>query len=619
MSTFRISKHFVLLAGLILASALCFAKPADFRPDEILVKLKPGVSAQEVGRLHGMTPDKFIPRINVHCFRLPPGLSVDRAAQLLNKNPNVLLASPNHILRAVYIPEDEWFDWFQWGFYNPPYRCDVHGPEAWDLETGSEDTIIAIVDTGIDSEHPDLMDKVIPGYNAIDGSWDTEDDFFHGTFVAGIAGASTDNFEGIAGMDWNARLMPIKVLDATGYGDEADAAEGIMWAVDHGAKIINLSLGTYLQVPVLESAVNEAWNAGCVIACASGNDDTDDRVEPHYPSYYPATISVGATNEYDERCTEWDWGYGGSNYGDSLDVMAPGNWVFSTVPTWFETLLEVPYEFMSGTSASAPFVCGLAGLIWAAHPAWTNQQIRDQIEKTCDDLDLYGTGWDRYTGWGRINAFRALDEAFDDYQNISDLRDLPDGASIALPEKPVIAGTAEFSDRFYIEEPDRSSGIMVYYGSQVTVPTSIGDLAKVSGRLSVIDGHRALISPRVSASTGPTYLTPLGMSNKSLGGSLTGYGGVTGGLGLVNSGLLVKTWGKVLSHGWNYFYIDDGCRLEDGSGLLGLKVNCGSLSKPSIGRYVGVTGVSAVEVPTGTQIRIRMLKVRQQSDMVQIN
>ena len=588
-------------------------RPDAYKPGEILVKFKPGAPAQAIIASHRATVREFVPRIDVHCLRLPPGLSVSEAVEKFRRNPNVVFASPNHIVYATVFPDDEWFEWFQWGLYNTEGRHDIHAPEAWNLHTGSASTIIAIIDTGIEADHPDLSAKVIQGYNAINGSTDTDDDHMHGTFVAGIAAASTNNYEGIAGVDWHARLMPVKVLDASGQGEEIDAAEGIIWAVNNGAKIINLSIGTYLNVPALEAAVNAAWDDGSVVVCSSGNDDLDDATSPHYPSYYPATIAVGATNEYDERCTYEDWGEGGSNYGDSLDVMAPGNWIFSTAPTWYPTMLGVPYELMSGTSASAPFVSGLAGLVWAAHPTWTNQQVRNQIEQTCDDIG--STGWDRYTGWGRINAYRALSEAFDVYPTVASLRNAADGTFVSLPARPVTAGTTNFTNRFYIEDPDRSAGIMVYYGSTVTTPTSIGDSAEVSGKLSLVGGERAIINPKVTVHSPVAVPKALAMLNRSVGGELTSYGGATGGNGLVNTGLLIQSWGRVTAVGWNYFYMDDGGNVEDGSGFTGLKVYTGKLTRPARDDFVVVTGISSAEIPPETEVRIAVLRPRQRSDI----
>lgn len=620
----------ILAIYFLILPTLCFALPwkhslprhEKYVPGEILVQFRKGAPADKIIKEHGASVKEVIPRINVYRLRLPKGKTIEEAQAEFSRNPHVNFASPNHIIHADLFPNDELF-FLQWGLYNSYGRCDIHAPEAWDINTGSDSIIIAIIDTGIDSSHPDLAGKIVAGYNAIDGSSNTEDDHMHGTFVSGIAAAWGDDYTGIAGVNWNALLMPIKVLNADGYGEEADAAEGIIWAVEHGAKVINMSIGTYLHVPALESAVNEAWAAGCVLTAASGNDGLDDRTDPHYPSYYPATISVGATNEYDMRCTAADWGEGGSNYGDSLDVMAPGNFIISSVPWWYWSWLFDGYEILSGTSASTPFVSGLAALIWSAHPDWTNQQVRDQIEQTCDDIGT--TGWDRYTGWGRINAYRALSEAFETYSTIGELWNAEIGEFVKLSAKPVTAGTAQFGDRFYIEEPDRSAGIMVYYGQSVTTPTSIGDLVEVAGELYTAkpedfpNGELAIINPRVTIVGNGITVAPLGISNKDVGGQELGYRGITGGIGLPNTGLLVKTWGKVTSVGRNFIYIDDGSNLDDGSGLTGLKVYTAGTPSVKKNDFVSVTGISTIEIPAYTEIRIPVIRARQPADIKKLN
>lgn len=632
----RMCRTLILSVCLALIAASLFAAPKDeYRSGEILVKFKPGTAAKSASNTLGATLLKSVPHIDVHRLKLKSGQSVEDAVAKFSKNPNVIWAAPNHVVRlASTMPNDEWFEgseWCipeleicvplggQWGLYNTDGRHDIHGPEAWDIEQGSEDTIIAVVDTGIQSYHWDLAGRVLDGYNVLNSSMDTDDDHGHGTFVASVAAANTNNYDGVAGVDWNASLMPIKVLDANGEGGEAGAAEGIIWAADHGAKIINLSFGTYDQVQALEDAVNYAWNAGALVVAASGNDDSDDADERHYPSYYPACISVGATNEYDQRCTAMDWLLGGSNYGDSLDVMAPGNNIYGAVPgyydEWFGEWTE--YEAMTGTSAAAPFVSGLAGLIWAHNPTWNNEQVRDQIELTCDDLGE--AGWDRYTGWGRINAFRAVSEQLAVCATIGQARSEQEDTYISLLTKVVTAGTDSLVDRFYIEESDRSAGLMVYCGPSGSIQTSVGDSVRIRGKLDYIDGELALTLPRVVATGTGTVPRAVGMSAKAVTGTLPSYGGETPAIGLNNIGLLIRVWGRVKSVGWNFFYLDDGASLIDGSGFTGLKAYTDRLNRPKVGDLLSVTGISSVEVPFGTDLRIPVLRTRQDSDILKLN
>lgn len=637
----KVMRSAIFLLGMCLV--LCIfgtavdASSDKVRPGEILVKYKTGITAKAMSAALGGRLDRSLPRIGVHRVKLKAGQSVEDAVAKFGKNRNVVWAGPNHIVRLMNtMPNDEWFEGQefcipeleicipmggQWGLYNPEGRRDIHAPEAWDIERGSASTIIAVVDTGVQSYHWDLSGRVLEGYNVFDGSTDADDDQGHGTSVASIAAANTNNEDGIAGVDWNAMILPVKVLNSDGEGDEFGVAQGMIWAVDHGAKILNLSFGAYETAQVLEDAANYAWNAGCVIVAASGNSNYDDAINPCYPAHYPVCISVGASNEYDQRCSPMDWLIGGSDYGDELDVMAPGNNIYAAVPgyydEWFGEWTE--YEATSGTSAATPFVAGLAGLIWAHNPTWTNQQVRDQIERTCDDIG--SPGWDRYTGWGRINAYRALTEAPTTYGSIGDALAQPDGTSVSLSGKVVTAGTSNFADadRFYVEESDRSAGIMVYCGSGSTISADIGDKVRITGMLSVVGGERALTNPRVTPDGTGDVPRALGMPARSIGGVLPSYGGETPAVGLRNVGLLTKTWGWVKSSSWNYIYIDDGSALRDGSGYQGLKIYTGGLTKPLVGQFVSITGICSVETPPQTQVRIPIVRARVQSDIVRLH
>lgn len=621
---------------MLLAASLFAASVGDrYRAGEIVVKFKPGIQAKSASAAMGASVRRSVPHIDAHCLKLKPGQSVEDAVAKFRKNPNVLWASPNYIVRlASTMPNDPWFagEEFcipeldiclpmggQWGLYNTDGRHDIHAPEAWDIEKGSEDTIIAVVDTGIQDYHWDLAGRVLEGYNVLDGTTNADDDQGHGTFVASVAAANTDNNDGVAGVDWNASLLPVKVLDMNGEGDEVGCAEGIIWAADHGAKIINMSFGAHETAQVLEDAVNYAWNAGCIVIAASGNEDLDDAVTPTYPAYYPVCISVGATNEYDQRCSPMDWIEGGSNYGDSLDVMAPGNNIYGAVPGYYDEWTEewTEYEAMTGTSAAAPFVAGLAGLVWAQNPSWTNQQVRDQIELTCDNL--LTAGWDRYTGYGRINAYRALSEQLAVCATIGEARGKPQNADISLVAKVVTAGTDTLVDRFYIEEPDRSAGLMIYCGSSGSIQALVGEAVKIRGRLGYIDGEPAITSPRVIPDGTGDVPRPLGLSMHGITGTLDSYGGETPAVGLTNVGLLVRIWGKVKFAYGNFFYLDDGSALRDGEGMTGLKVYADSLHRPRVGDRLSVTGISSLEPSSDGLHLIPVVRTRAPSDILKLN
>ena len=356
----------------------------EFVPGEVLVKFKsdaPPASVQAALSAQDARAVGEVPALGVQRLRVPEGQELATIAALQH-HPLAEYAEPNYIIRAVGTPNDPEF-WRQWGLTK------IGAPQAWDVTTGSSDLIIAIVDSGIDLDHPDLSGKIIPGYDYVNGDWVPDDDYGHGTHVAGIAAAWTNNGQGVAGVSWGARLMALKVLNAGGSGSYADVASAVTYAANHGAKIINLSLGGDYDSQTLHDAVVYAHNAGCVLAAATGKDGRS--VVP-YPAKYAEALAVAATDSNDQRA--WF-----SNYGPEVDVAAPGVRIYSTY-------LSDGYTYMDGTSMATPHVAGLAALIWSAYPSYTNDQVEGRIEMTA--LDLGAPGWDLYYGHGRIDAHVAL-------------------------------------------------------------------------------------------------------------------------------------------------------------------------------------------------------------------
>ncbi len=262
---------------------------------------------------------------------------------------------------------------------------------AWDATRG-DNVVIGILDTGADFTHPDLNGKFVSsGRDFVNNDSDATDDHGHGTHVSGIAAAATNNGVGIAGVGYNAKILPVKVLDSSGSGSYSAIANGITWATDNGAKVINMSLGGPYSSQVLEDATNYAWNHGVVIIAAAGNSNTSS---PSYPAMSAHVIGVGATDENDQRASF-------SNYGQNADIAAPGNNILSTV-------MGGQYQSWSGTSMASPNAAGVAALVAAAHPTWTNSQIRSALETTTDNTNA---GASIPLGYGRINAARAVGSA----------------------------------------------------------------------------------------------------------------------------------------------------------------------------------------------------------------
>lgn len=270
----------------------------------------------------------------------------------------------------------------------------IRAPEAWQVTSGDEHVVIAILDTGIALNHDDLAGKVLDEANFSD-SPTSYDIYGHGTHIAGIIAATANNGIGITGLAYNCRLLNVKVADESGRFDNSALAQSIIWAVDHGARVINMSLFAAKPSSELEEAVNYAWNKGAVLVCAAGNK-TDTK--PTYPAYYANCIAVAATDD-DDSIASW------SGHGDWVHVAAPGTNIYSTLP--FKE-----YGYRSGTSMATAYVSGLAGLLFTLledenGDGFINDEVRMTIESSLDRPDSVGNGT------GRINAFAAVNQIYE--------------------------------------------------------------------------------------------------------------------------------------------------------------------------------------------------------------
>lgn len=284
------------------------------------------------------------------------------------------------------IPNDLLFSEYQW---NLPITETNRG---WKLSKGSDDVIVAVVDTGVDLKHPDLKGRLLDGYNVIAPDEAPNDDVGHGTHVAGIISANVNNGEGIAGMMWGGKILPVKALDKSGSGTTYSVAQGIIWATDHGAKVINMSLGNYADAEFLHEAIKYAYDHDVVLIAATGNDNTE---RPGYPAAYPEVLSVSATDANMQRASF-------SNYGDYIEVMAPGESIASTYP-------DNEYAALSGTSMASPHVAALAALVRSINPELKNTEVMDIIRQNV--IDLGDPGRDKYFGYGQIDVYAALQAA----------------------------------------------------------------------------------------------------------------------------------------------------------------------------------------------------------------
>ena len=385
-----------------------------YASNEVLVKFKPSLSENEVMSLietYQSLKIKKIPKLNVYQIQIPEHYSVEEMVNAFDRNPDVEYAEPNFIAHITATPNDTLFQ-EQYALHNTGQsigapgspsgtdRADIKAPEGWEETKGTNSTLIAILDTGIDLLHPDLQSKVLSGgRDFANDDFDASDDHWHGTHVAGIAAAETNNTEGIAGVAWNCKLLPVKVLDENGDGYYSWIADGIRWAADEGADVINMSFGGPSEAGILAEALNYAKAAGVVLVASAGNEE--DSV--FYPAAYDEyCIAVAATDYNDER--PW-W----SNPGPEVDVAAPGVRIISCSPTWYWGPGSFPYGYAEGTSQAAPHVAGLAALIKDLKPWLRVDEIMDIIRYTAEDVNS-GTspGFDEFIGYGRINMDRAL-------------------------------------------------------------------------------------------------------------------------------------------------------------------------------------------------------------------
>jgi type VII secretion-associated serine protease mycosin len=270
--------------------------------------------------------------------------------------------------------------------------------DAWSLETGAAG-VVAVLDTGAYYAHPDLQGRLLPGHDFVNDDSNAADDNGHGTWVAGIIAAEVNDAFGIAGISWSDKILPVKIMNSNGTGTTSDLTAGITWAADHGATVINMSVGGFPYSQYVKDAVDYAWSKGVVLVGAAGNNHREERF---YPASYPNVVSVSAT-QADDEFTHW------SSYGPDVDVSAPGASVLTTNCDRAK-VGACPYYgdhiVISGTSFAAPNVAGVVALIRARYPTYTPAQVVSRLTGTADDLGY--AGWDNRYGVGRVNAFRAV-------------------------------------------------------------------------------------------------------------------------------------------------------------------------------------------------------------------
>jgi subtilisin family serine protease len=442
---------------------------AKYMDGELLVKFKSGVAAVSAAAVHkavGATVIKNFTTVpNLQHVRLQKGLSVNDAITAYMSTRDVEYAEPNYIAHIMSkIPDDTYFG-DQWALRNlgtyagGTFGADIRAVDAWEISIGDHNVVVAVLDTGVDYTHPDLVGNIwsntgetsctdgidndkngyiddCRGWNFVtcddivcdqfddqgncvkeicakDASRNNDpmDKNGHGTHVAGIIGATGWNNMGITGVMMRVSLMPVRVLNAKGEGTFGDIAAGIDYAVNNGARVINASLGGSDVSSALYDVISAANTKGVLVVAAAGNDDSNNDALPVYPASFnlPNIIAVAATDQNDRRASF-------SNFGPaSVHVAAPGVYILSTVPTWWTNSQGYgQLDYNLGTSMAAPHVSGLAGLLWSyyVYPTYNHSKIRGMILRNVDTYKDNKPGLETLRGYiyteGRINAYRAM-------------------------------------------------------------------------------------------------------------------------------------------------------------------------------------------------------------------
>jgi subtilisin family serine protease len=357
------------------------ASSKSFVPGHILVQPRPGLSNAEFDKALAPHGGKVIGRLgnlNVFVVALPPNASEQAVASILAHNPHFKFAEVDQLVSADLTPNDAYFA-SEWHLQT------VDATSAWNSSTGYGITV-AILDSGIDATHPDLQGQLVPGWNFYDNNSNTSDVYGHGTKVAGVVAALGNNGMGVAGIAWNAKVMPVRVSDTSGVGTWSAIASGLNWAADRGAKVANLSFAVQSS-STTQTAAQYFRNKGGVVVNSAGNYGV---LDPTAAS--DALVSVSATDSTDTLAS---W----SSYGPYVDLSAPGVGIWTTT-------VGGGYGAVSGTSFSSPLTAGVAALMMAANPALSPSQIVSLLKSTA--VDLGATGSDYYFGSGRVNAGAAV-------------------------------------------------------------------------------------------------------------------------------------------------------------------------------------------------------------------
>lgn len=544
------------LAGLALASGVHAAPAGEFARGRVLIEARAGLSDAELDTLvkaHGGKRRK-LGQSRVHVVDLPPGLSEEEAVARLSRRPELKFAELDRKVTTAMAVNDPYIG-SAW------HIGKIGAPAAWDSTLGSGVTI-AVLDTGVNVAHPDLKDRIVPGYNVYNSNTDTSDLCGHGTAVAGAAAASTNNALGVAGVAGAARIMPVRIAykDASGACPAyfSTIASGITWAADNGARIANVSYVGIAGSSAVKSAARYMKGKGGLVFISAGNNNIDENVVPD-----TAFIIVSSTDSYDRKSSFSSW-------GSFVSLAAPGTGIWTTNNA-------LGYSSWNGTSFASPVGAGVAALMMAARPDLNADQIESLLFKSA--VDLGTAGRDPVFGYGRVDAAAAVGAARSYVNNVDATAPVaaitaPLGSSTVSGSVPV---NVNASDNVGVARVDlKVNGTVVATDSAAPYAFSWNSTGVANGMASLVAvafdaagnaGASSAVSVNVANSTAPApvadTIAPSVTINNPVAGAVSGTVAISasasdnaGAAGIRTSlaidGKVVATGqGGSLSYSWN--------------------------------------------------------------------
>lgn len=418
----------------------------------------------EADLLARRTALRYIPETDEYIIEVPEGSTEQMTADWLMRTGVFQYVEPDYTVYPTATPNDAQYG-SQWGLPK------IEAPTAWNHFVGIGSITIAITDTGVRTDHQDLAARLVSGANSATGTaipqtsgGAVEDINGHGTHCAGIAAAIGNNSVGVSGVNWNAKIMPVRVTNSSGGGSSISAlTAGARWAADNGARVVSTSYSGVENAAVQTTGQYIKYTRNGIYLWAAGNDNASRNTD-----HVDVTV-VGASTTTDTKASF-------SAYGPGLDVFAPGVTIRSTYNS-----SSTSYADLSGTSMACPMAAGLAGLIMGTNPSLTGAQVENILYTTCTDLTTApgGVGNDNYWGWGRINARQALNMSYNTYPFLASSFSMISGSALS---GNVASLSASDDNKLAMRQPVLGSGRV----SPITVEASLNSTNKSIGRLDLI-------------------------------------------------------------------------------------------------------------------------------------